>query len=140
MGFAAFSLTMAVGRASGDVLVARFGPERVLRVSAAVAAAGLTTALLVAEPVAGIAGFALVGLGIANVIPILFSAAGRAPGAAPGTAIAAVATAGYAGFLTGPPLIGLAADVAGLGVGLAVVSVLCAVIALGAGAARPHVQ
>jgi len=136
LGFAAFSLAMAIGRAAGDTIVARFGPEHVLRTSAAMAAVGLTTALLVATPAVGIAGCGLVGLGISNVIPILFSAAGRMPGAQPGAALAAVATAGYAGFLAGPPLIGLVADWAGIGVGLGVVSVLCGLIALRAGAVR----
>jgi fucose permease len=131
LGFAAFSLAMAIGRAAGDAVVARFGPERILRTSTAMAALGLTAALLIAEPVVGIAGCGLVGLGISNVIPILFSAAGHTPGVPPGTALAAVATAGYAGFLAGPPLIGLVADWAGIGVGLGVVSLLCALIAAG---------
>ena len=86
----------------------------------------------VAVSPAGIIGFGLVGLGITNVIPILFSAAGRTPDGAPGTAIAAVATAGYAGFLTGPPVIGLVADVSGIGTGRAIVSLLCPMIAIGA--------
>jgi fucose permease len=130
--FAAFSLAMAAGRATGDVVVGRLGPQAVLRAAASIAAIGLTAALLVARPLAGIIGFGLVGLGIANVIPILFSAAGRAPGVLPGAAIAAVATAGYAGFLTGPPVIGFAADVGGIGTGLALVSLLCGLIASGA--------
>lgn len=131
LGFAAFSLAMAAGRALGDVLVARFGPGYVLRTSAGIAALGLTAALLVATPGAGIVGFGLVGLGIANVIPILFSAAGGSSQAQPGAAIAAVATAGYAGFLTGPPVIGFVADWAGIGAGLGVVSLLCVMIACG---------
>jgi hypothetical protein len=58
---------------------------------------------------AAVAGCALVGLGIANVIPILFSRAGGLPGVAPGRALAAVAAVGYGGFLAGPPLIGVLA-------------------------------
>jgi MFS family permease len=77
-----------------------------------------------------------VGLGISNVIPILFSAAGKVSGVQPGTALAAVATTGYFGFLAGPPAIGLVAEVSGLRVALGIVSVLCALIAVGAGAAR----
>jgi fucose permease len=129
-GFAAFSLAMAAGRATGDALVGRLGPERVLGTSAGVAAAGLAAALVLAHPAAGIAGCGLVGLGISNVIPILFSAAARAPGIHPGGAIAAVATAGYAGFLVGPPVIGFVADVIGIGPALGIVSALCAFIAL----------
>lgn len=130
-GFAAFSLTMAAGRFGGDRLVARFGSERVLRVSSAVAAIGLTGALVLGTPRPGIIGFGLVGLGISNVIPVLFSAAGRVPGAGTGTALAAVATTGYCGFLAGPPLIGVAAELSGLRIALAIVSALCAAITVG---------
>jgi fucose permease len=136
LGFAAFSLAMAAGRCGGDALVRRFGAERVLRSSALVAAAGLAAALIVASPTAGIVGFGLVGIGIANVIPILFSAAGGIPHVQPGMGIAAVATAGYAGFLTGPPVIGFVSDRSGIGSGMAVVSALCAVIACAARAVR----
>jgi len=104
-GFAACSLAMAAGRFTGDALVRRYGAARVLRVSSTVAAIGLVGALLVGTPASGVVGFGLVGLGVANVIPILFSAAGRVPGTAPGTGIAAVATTGYFGFLVGPPVI-----------------------------------
>jgi MFS family permease len=134
VGFAAFSLAMAAGRFAGDALVGRLGPRRVLRVSATVAAAGLAGALLVAHPAAGVVGCALVGLGIANVIPVLFSAAARAPGVDAGRGLAAVATTGYLGFLSGPPLIGIVAEGAGLAVGLALVSAACAIVAVGAGA------
>jgi len=132
-GFAAFSLAMAVGRIGGDVLVSRLGPRRVLRLSAAVAAIGLAGALLVGQPAIGVVGCALVGLGIANVIPVLFSAAARVPGLHAGRGLAAVATTGYLGFLAGPPLIGAVAEVAGLALGLGVVSAACAFVALRAG-------
>ena len=134
LGFAAFSLTMAAGRLTGDVLVGRLGPRRVLRGSSAVAAVGLGTALLLGHPAIGVVGCALVGLGIANIIPVLFSAAARVPGVPPGQALAAVATTGYLGFLAGPPLIGVVAEAAGLAVGLSLVSGACAFVALKAGA------
>lgn len=132
-GFAAFSLTMAAGRFGGDRLARRLGPVVVLRVSGAIAAIGLGGALVLGSVPAAIVGFGLVGLGIANVIPILFSSAGRVAGVHAGAALAAVATTGYAGYLTGPPLIGLGADVVGLPVALAMVSAAGAVIAAGAG-------
>ena len=136
VGFAAFSLAMAAGRFGGDRLVVQFGSGLVLRASSAVAAMGLAVALFIGMPTAGIIGCGLVGLGISNVIPILFSAAGRVPGIQAGTALAAVATTGYFGFLAGPPLIGIAAEVSGLRVALGIVSALCALITLGAGVAR----
>jgi len=130
VGFAAFSLAMAAGRLSGDALVRQLGPRRVLRGSSAVAALGLGLALLVGRPAIGIVGCALVGVGIANIIPILFSAAARVPGVPPGRALAAVASTGYLGFLAGPPLIGVVAEAAGLATGLGLVSAACAIIAL----------
>jgi MFS family permease len=133
VGFAAFSLAMTAGRFAGDALVERRGPRSVLRVSSAIAAAGLAAALLAAHPAAGILGCAVVGLGIANVIPVLFSAAARVPGVEPGRGLAAVATTGYLGFLAGPPLIGVVAEAAGLGIGLGLVSAACACVALRAG-------
>ena len=72
-GFAAFSLAMAGGRFTGDRLVFRCGPARVLRVSSTIAALGLTLALLAGDPMAGVIGCGMVGLGISNVIPILFT-------------------------------------------------------------------
>jgi fucose permease len=133
VGFAAFSLAMAAGRFAGDALVQGLGPRRVLRVSGAVAAGGLAVALLIGHPVAGIVGCALVGVGIANIVPVIFSAAARVPGLAPGHGLAAVATTGYLGFLAGPPVIGAVAEVAGLSVGLGLVSLACGVVAIRAG-------
>jgi fucose permease len=131
-GFAAFSLTMAAGRFGGDHLIGRFGARVVLRVSSGLAAGGLAAALLTGWPPAAVVGFGLVGLGLANVVPVLFGSAGRVPGVPAGTALAAVATTGYCGYLAGPPLIGVAAEVAGLASALGLVSVACAVIAASA--------
>jgi hypothetical protein len=80
------------------------------------------------------------GLGLSNVVPIVFSFAGRVPGVPTGTAVAAVATTGYFGFLTGPPLIGFVAQATILPVGLALVVVftlLIAVVASSPGPALP---
>jgi MFS family permease len=131
-GFAAFSLMMAAGRLGGSSLADRLGPHALLRASGALAAAGLTSALLLATPWAALVGFGLVGLGVANVIPVLFSAAGRVSGVPTGTALAAIATTGYAGYLAGPPLIGFAAELAGLPSALGIVAACCVVVAAGA--------
>lgn len=132
-GFAACSLMMAAGRFNGDRLVNRFGPRLLLRTSGTIAAAGLGVGLFIGEPFLAIVGFGLVGLGISNIIPILFSAAGRLHGVAAGPALAAVATTGYFGFLAGPPLIGFAAEATSLPIALGIVSACCALIALSAG-------
>ena len=129
-GFAAFSLTMAVGRLSGDRLVGYLGSVRLVRLSTALAALGLGVALMIGHPIAAIVGFGCVGLGLANVVPVLFSVAGRTPGVSAGTGLAAVATTGYLGFLAGPPLIGLAAELITLTWALGIVVLFIGLIAL----------
>ena len=129
-GFAVFSATMAIGRLTGDRLVAAFGPVVMVGWGALLAAVGLGGALLLHDPAAAILGFGLVGLGLANVVPILFSAAGRTPGIAPGAAIAAVTTAGYSGFLAGPPMVGFAAEWIGLPGALGLLAVAVGLMAL----------
>lgn len=136
-GFAAFSLMMAAGRLAGDWLTLRLGPVVVVRAGGALAASGLAAALLLSAPLTAVCGFACVGAGLSCVVPNVFSAAGRAPGLAPGTGIAAVSSTGYLGFLVGPPVIGLVASGASLRGGLGVVVLLCGVMALLASSARP---
>lgn len=113
-GYAAFSVAMAAGRFSGDVMVARFGSVKLVRASGLVAAAGLAIGLFTTSPWVSLAGFALVGAGCSTVVPCVFSAAGRMHEVQTGVALAAVTTMGYFGFLIGPPLIGFAAQLLGL--------------------------
>ena len=80
-------------------------------------------------------GFACLGVGYAGIVPILFRRAAAAPGVAPGVGLAAVGSVGYAGFLAGPPVIGMVAEVTGLGVALGLVPLLALGIAAGAGPA-----
>ena len=136
-GFAAFSLTMACGRLTGDRLVFLFDPTTVARYGGVVATIGMVLALAFGNPYLTILGFALVGAGLSNIVPIIFSAAGQTPGLAPGPAIAAVASSGYFGFLAGPPVIGLAAELVTLRGSLVVLVLLAAMIALLAGRVRP---
>jgi Major Facilitator Superfamily len=112
IGYTGFALGMAAGRLGGDVLNARLGPARLLRGGMALVAIALGGVLIVGQPAVAVAGFALAGLGIANAVPLLFSAAGRVPPA--GTSLAAVFTVGYTAFIAGPPLIGILADGIGL--------------------------
>ena len=135
-GFAAFSLTMAAGRFAGDRLAELLGPAGLLRVGGALVAVGLGGALLLGTPWAALVGFALTGAGLAGTFPVLLSAAGRSTDLPAGTAISAVATAGYAGFLVGPPTIGFVAEAAGLRVGLGVVVLLGVAVVLLAGEVR----
>jgi MFS family permease len=133
-GFAAFSLTMTAGRLLADRLAARFGAVAFLRGAALLAGAGFAATLPAGGPVAGIAGFALLGAGLSGVVPTLFSLAARTPGH-PAAAISTVSTIGYLGFLAGPALIGVLAAVGGLRWALAALVVGTAVICAGARAA-----
>jgi MFS family permease len=109
-GYAVFSLLMATGRMTGDTLALRLGPARVVRGGGALVALGIGVAIVSDVPAIAIVGFGLVGAGLACSFPLILSAAARTPGVAANTAIAAMATVGYTGFLVGPPLIGTVAE------------------------------
>jgi fucose permease len=127
-GFATFSAGMAIGRFGGDALVRRLGPRTVLRGGSAMAAVALGVTLLAATPVVALVGFTLFGLGVANGVPVLFSAAGRTEN--PGPGIAAVSTMGYVAFLGGPPLLGFLADAVTLPWALATMCLAAATVAV----------
>lgn len=132
LGFAALSVAMTVGRLSGDAIVRRFAPVPVLLVGSALATAGFALAASSHGLAAFVVGCGVVGLGVANMVPILFSAAGRTPGMAAGAAIAAVATPGYAGLLAGPVAVGWVAQASSLPVAFAGLALLAAVVGLAA--------
>jgi MFS family permease len=136
-GYAAFSLAMAAARLTADRIVVRVGAARLVRVAALTGAAGLAVGLLIPVTPVVIIAFAVLGLGMATVVPLTFSAAGSMPGREPGTSVAAVATVGYGGWMLAPPVIGFVAQGTSLTVALAVVAVITALIAVPAGALRP---
>ena len=132
MAFALFSACMAVMRFCGDAVRNRFGAVPLLRASAGIGALGITLAALAPSTALALAGFALAGIGLANVVPILFSAAGRQGGANPGAAIAAVSLIGYGGMLVAPTVIGVLAEQVGFPavfIGLSGVLLFVAVLA-----------
>ena len=130
MAFGFYQTGMAVARFTGDWLRARVGAVRLVAFSAAFTAVGTAAALLMPGVHASLAAFAIAGLGIGNVAPVLFAGGGRLEPDAPGRGIAAVTTLGYAGFLAGPPLIGIPADVIGLQGALFVTVAAALIIAL----------
>ena len=132
IGYACFSVAMALGRLTGDRLIQRIGPVWAVRVGAGLAATGFALAASVPWPGAALAGFVLVGLGASNIVPVMFSAAGRLPGSSPAIAIAAVTMLGYAGLLSGPALIGFISRLASLPLALAVVAGLLLLVAASA--------
>jgi predicted MFS family arabinose efflux permease len=114
VGFLAFSIAMTAGRLCGDAVVRRLGARRVLRWGGALAIVGLALVLTAPAAPLAIGGFLLVGLGAANVVPVLFSAAGRQGAMPPTAAVAAVTSTAYAGMLAGPPVLGFVAHAVGL--------------------------
>ena len=118
LGFAFYQGGMSISRFAGDYLRHRFGAVNVVVVSAVIAAIGMALALIAPTLNTAIAGYALGGLGIGNLAPILFAGGGRLEPDAPARGMAAVVSMGYAGFLAGPPLIGFVAQVTTLGISL----------------------
>ncbi|WP_313901540.1 MFS transporter [Methylobacterium sp. J-076] len=132
LGYAAFSVTMTAGRLAGDRIVARLGRPRVLVLGGLCAAAGLAVTVLVPDWGAALLGYALVGAGCANIVPVLFTAAGRQEAMPPSVAVPAVTTFGYAGVLAGPAAIGFIAQATSLPAAFLTVAVLLVGVA-GAG-------
>jgi len=130
IAYAGYSSAMAVGRFAGDRALALIGERTLMRLSGTLTIVGLATALLLPTPLFAIAGFAIAGLGNSNLVPILFSAAGRDPLLGPGPGIATVTTVGFCGFLVGPAVIGLVSKFFGLSVALGVVVLLALITAI----------
>lgn len=132
IGFACFSIAMAVARLLGERWERRWGPYRLLGVCVAVAAVGMFTVVLVPWVPLDYAGFALVGIGLAYCFPVsigLAGAAGHNPDGSGGEReISFVTTVAYAGFLAGPPCIGAIAQATNLSVALGVVAGIIVVI------------
>jgi MFS family permease len=131
LGYAAFSVTMAAGRLTGDRLAARFGPGRLVTGCGVVAGIGLAGALIGNSPALGLVGFALFGAGLSSTFPQLLSTAGNIRTSRSGTGIARVAGAGYLGLLVGPVLIGSFAGLVGLRLALGIPVILMGFMAVG---------
>ncbi|OYO31103.1 MFS transporter [Janthinobacterium sp. PC23-8] len=119
-GYAAFAIAMTVGRFTGDKVVSRFGGKRVLAFGGLCAAGGFFLAVLAPGAALALFGFVLVGLGAANIVPILFTAAGQQTAMPASLAVAAITTIGYAGILAGPAVIGFIAHATSLNLAFAI--------------------
>jgi len=120
-GYAAFALAEATGRLSGTALLERLGRTPVLVLGGLTAGTGILLAALAPDVWLALAGFAVTGLGLANLFPAAIARAGLLAGSA---GVALTSTLGYTGFLLGPPVIGFLASEFGLRAGLTTLSFL----------------
>lgn len=137
LAFSAFAGAMALMRFLGDKVRNRFGAVTTLRYSSVAAAAGMLGAGLSPWPWLAVAAFALCGIGIANMVPIAFSAAGNQPGISSGAGMSVATTIGYCGILVAPSAIGFAAEHTGFAPVFMALSALLVIVFLMAELARP---
>jgi fucose permease len=132
LGFASFSGAMAATRFAGDRLRTRLQPAALLAGSAVLCAAVMALVLAVGNVWVALAGFAVVGMGLANMSPILFVAGSRVRGVSPASGIAMVSSLGYVGMVAGPPLVGGVAQFGSLTGGMALLVLATLLLAWGA--------
>ncbi|MBF2717820.1 MFS transporter [Agrobacterium vitis] len=134
--YAGFSLTMAIMRFAGDIVRDRLGAVTTMRICALIAIIGTAISGFATDPWTAVIGFAIMGIGISNLVPIAFSAAGNLPGMAPGVGLSVVSAMGYSGILVAPSLIGFVAEHTSLALVFRVLPVLILVALLLSGLAR----
>jgi MFS family permease len=135
-GYAAFACTMTLGRLTGDAVVRKLGHRPVVALGGACASAGLLLATLHPDWRAALAGFALVGAGCANIVPVMYSLVGRQTTMPVQVAVPAITTVGYAGILLGPAAIGWLAQFSSLATAFCAVAALLAAVAISAARLR----
>lgn len=133
LGYAAFSVMMAIGRAFGDRVVARVGAATVVRGGALLAAVGFLTLVFAPASSLGLVGCALIGLGASNVVPTLISASARVSSLPTGAAVSTVVAMGTTGLIAGPALIGFLAQETSLGAALSGLAILLVGVGAAAG-------
>jgi MFS family permease len=132
LGYATFSFAMTIGRLTGDAVIHRFGPVRVVNLGGLIAASGQLLSVYAPSWPIALIGCALVGAGCASIVPIMYSAAGRQTVMPAHLAVAAVTTMGCAGVLVGPAAIGFIAHATSLSVVLTLLAVLMIMVAASA--------
>lgn len=130
MAFAAFAIAMTVGRLTGDYIVKLFGAFRVVLVGAIVAAMGFITVIYSSSFAIILAGYLFIGIGCANIVPVMFSQIGKQKSMPQMVAVPAVTTLGYIGILAGPAIIGFIAHHSSLAHGFIFVLALVVISAL----------
>lgn len=131
LGYAVFAAAMTAGRLAGDRIVDRLGPRRVVLVGGLCAALGFVATVAAPSWPVALLGYALVGAGCANIVPVLFSAVGRQRAMPEAVAVPAITTIGYAGVLAGPAAIGFVAHLTSLPAAFLILAALLAAVAVG---------
>lgn len=131
LGYAAFALTMTAGRLTGDRIVRRLGATRVMVFGGLTAAAGLALATFAPAWEAALVGYALLGAGCSNIVPVLYTAVGKQTVMSEHIAVPAITTLGYAGILAGPAVIGFIAHGSSLSFAFGLMAVLLVAVAIG---------
>jgi predicted MFS family arabinose efflux permease len=132
MGYAAFAIAMTLGRLTGDRIVDALGGRKVLFFGGLLAGAGFILTILTPFWIVSLLGFVVIGLGCSNIVPVLFTAAGRQTRMPPNLAVAAISTLGYAGVLAGPAGIGFVAQSTSLPTAFAIVAISLLFVAVSA--------
>lgn len=114
LGYTSFMITMASGRFLSDILVRKYGAKKILLVSGITISLGLYIAVIFPYLIPCTIAFMMVGFGVSNVIPIIYSAAGRNTTIPTGEALTIVTGISFLGFLMGPPIIGHIAELTSL--------------------------
>ena len=130
LGYAAFALTMTAGRLFGDTVVKRLGPTRVIVTGGLFAALGMGLATLAPGWEVALLGYALVGVGCSNIVPVLYSAVGKQTVMPEHIAVPAITTLGYAGILAGPAAIGFIAHASSLSAAFLLITALLVAVAI----------
>ena len=130
LGYAAFALTMTAGRLFGDTVVKRLGPTRVIVMGGLFAALGMGLATLAPGWEVALLGYALVGAGCSNIVPVLYSAVGKQTVMPEHIAVPAITTLGYAGILAGPAAIGFIAHASSLSAAFLLITALLVAVAI----------
>ena len=130
LGYAAFALTMTAGRLTGDTIVKRLGARRVIVVGGIFAAAGMALATLAPSWEVSLLGYALVGMGCSNIVPVLYTAVGKQTVMPEHIAVPAITTLGYAGILAGPAAIGFIAHASSLSIAFLLITAMLVAVAI----------
>lgn len=139
LGYTSFMIMMASGRFLGDGMINKFGRERVMQISGVMISVGLFTAVFLPYIIPCTIAFMMVGLGVATIVPTVYSLAGKNPSVPPGEALTIVSSVSFLGFLMGPPVIGHIAETFGLQFSFAFIGIFGVFIAFMVSKIRPTV-